>query len=115
MAKQMCGTRWEEEKRALDKYITLRIANTEDMEDMSSVFTFSDALTAACDKSFKKARTPTKTQKHRTVPWWTEDLTVARKRVNAFGRKYQRTKSYNKTREQRKIEYQAQKAQNKQE
>jgi len=60
MAKQVCGTRWEEDNRALDKYISLRIANTEDMED--TVSKFSDALTVAYDKSFKKARTPTKTQ-----------------------------------------------------
>jgi len=77
----------------------------------NKVSKFSDALTAACDKSFKKARTPTKTQKHKTVPWWTEDLTVARKRVNAFRRKYQRTKNNTTTREQRKMEYQAEKAQ----
>jgi uncharacterized protein GlcG (DUF336 family) len=61
MAKQVCGSRWEEDNRALDKYISLQIVNTEDMEDIVSKF--SDALMAACDKSFKKARTPTKTQK----------------------------------------------------
>jgi len=95
MAKQVCGSRWEEDNRALDKYISLRIANTEDMEDIVSKF--SDPLTAACDKSFKKARTPTKIQKHKTVPWWTENLTVTRKRVTAFRRKYQRKKQYQYT------------------
>jgi hypothetical protein len=54
---------------------------------------FSAALTTACNKSFKVGRTYVKTNKHKTVPWWTEDLTIARKRVNAFRRKYQRTKS----------------------
>jgi hypothetical protein len=60
------------------------------MEDI--VNKYSDALTTACNKSFKKGRAFRKTNKDKMVPWWTEDLTIARKRVNAFGRKYQRTK-----------------------
>jgi len=108
MAKQMCGSRRREDNRILDKHISLQIANTEDMEDIVSKF--SDTLTAACDKSFKKARTHMQTNRHKTVPWWTEELTIARKRVNAFKRKYQRTKN-NNIREQRKTKYQAEKAQ----
>jgi hypothetical protein len=88
MVKQMCGSRRGEDNRALDKYISSRIDNTEDIEIIVSKF--SEALTAYCDKSFKKARTPTKTQ---NVPWCTEDLTTARKRVNAYRRKYKRTKT----------------------
>ena len=74
MAQQMCGPRWGEDNRALDKYISSRIDNIEDMED--TVSKFSAALTAACDKSFTKARRFMKTHKHKTVPWWTEDLTI---------------------------------------
>jgi len=106
MAKQMCGSSRAEENRILDKCISLQIANTEDMEDIESKL--SDALMAACDKSFKKARTHMKTHNHKTVPWWTEELTVARKRINTFRRKYQRAKN-NNIREQRKTEYQAKK------
>lgn len=57
----------EGEKTIEYKYISLQIANTEDMEDIVSKF--SDALMAVCDKSFKKARTHMKTRKHKTVPW----------------------------------------------
>ena len=60
MAKQMCGSRRGEDSRILDKCISLQIAYKEDMEDI--VRKFSDALTAACDKSFKKAGTHMKTQ-----------------------------------------------------
>jgi hypothetical protein len=90
IAKHMCGSSWEEGNRALDKYVSSRIANAEDVED--TVNKFSDALTTECNKSFKVGRTYMKTNKPKTVPWWTEDLTIARKRVNAFRRKYQRTK-----------------------
>ena len=108
MAKQMCGSTKGEDNSMLDKHISLQIANTEDMEEIVSKF--SDALTSACAEFFKKARTHMQTHKHKTVLWWTEELTIARKRVNVFRRKYQRTKN-NNIREQRKMEYQAEKAQ----
>ena len=108
IAKEMCGTCWEDIKY-LDKYISSQIANTEDMEDI--VNKFSEALTTACNKSFKRGRALMKTNKYKTVPWWTEDITIARKRVNAFRRKYQRTKNNNNLREQRQTEYKVEKAQ----
>jgi len=78
------------------------------MEDI--VNRFSDALTTACNKSFKIGKAFMKTNKHKTVPWWTEDLTIARKRVNAFRRKYQRTKN-DILRDQRQNEYHVEKTQ----
>jgi hypothetical protein len=52
-----------------------------------------------------------KTNKHKTVPWWTEDLTITRKRVNAFRRKYQRTKNNDILHDQRQNEYHLEKVQ----
>ena len=81
------------------------------MEDIVSKF--SDALTAACDKSFTKARRFMKTHKHKTVPWWTEYLTITRKRVNAFRRRYGRETIINyvnnvkRNIKQRRLKYQA--------
>ena len=63
MAKQMCGSRRGEDNSILDKHISLQFPNTEDMEDIVSKF--SNALTAACDKSFKKARTHMQTDTKR--------------------------------------------------
>jgi hypothetical protein len=61
----MCGSSWEE-TIALDKYISSHIATTKDMEDI--VNRFSDALTTACNKSFKIGKAFMKTNKHKTVP-----------------------------------------------
>jgi len=44
----MCGSSWEEDSKALDKYVTSRIANT---EDENIVNKFSDALMMAHNKS----------------------------------------------------------------
>jgi hypothetical protein len=49
----MCGSSWEEDNKALDKYVSSRIANTEEMEHI--VNKLRDALTA-CNKSFKIGR-----------------------------------------------------------
>ena len=109
IAKRMCESSWEKDTKDLDQYISSRIADTDDMEDI--VNKFSEALKEACNKSFKIGREFMKTRKHKTVPWWTEDLTIARKRVNAFRKKYQRTKNNGNLRDQRQTEYQAEKAQ----
>ena len=79
------------------------------MEDI--VNKFSDALTMACNKSFQTGRAFTKTNRHKTVPWWTRELTIARKRVNTFRRKYYWTKNNNNLRNQRQSQYYAEKAQ----
>jgi len=45
------------------------------------------------------------------VPWWTKELTIVRKQLNVFRRKYQRMKNNNNLRNQRQTEYYAEKAQ----
>jgi hypothetical protein len=42
---------------------------------------------------------------HKSVPWWTQRLTILRKKVNAQRRRYQRTKGDTVLREQRKEQY----------
>ena len=44
------------------------------------------------------------------MPWWTDELTVMRKRTNALRRRYQRTRKREGLREQRKTIYLAEKA-----
>jgi hypothetical protein len=41
----------------------------------------------------------------RTVPWWSEELTIMRKRLNALRRRFQRKKDNDELRTQRKIQY----------
>jgi len=42
---------------------------------------------------------------HKSVPWWTEELTLMRKRINALRRRFQRTINNNDLRERRKNQY----------
>ena len=43
--------------------------------------------------------------KGKSVPWWTKELTIKMKRLNALRRCYQRTKNNEQLREQRKSKY----------
>jgi hypothetical protein len=63
-----------------------------------------DALESACKSSFRLLRT-NKALPHKPVPWWTERLTILRKKVNAQRRRYQRTRGNNTLRDQRKEQY----------
>ena len=66
---------------------------------------FCETLIKACNLSFNKYTTTKRTSTQKTVPWWNTDLTVQRKRTNAFRRLYQRTKNNAELREKRKIQY----------
>jgi hypothetical protein len=66
---------------------------------------FSETIITACNLTFNRYRTTKKSAMHKTVPWWTTDLTVQRKRTNALRRLYQRTKNNDELRETRKIRY----------
>jgi hypothetical protein len=69
---------------------------------------FQEVIKAACDKSFRRRLTK-KTITNKSVPWWTDELSVMRKRTNAL-RMYQRTRKHEGLREQRKTSYLAEKA-----
>jgi len=61
-------------------------------------------------KSFKIRRVSNKTTKHKSDPWWTVELTLMRKRINALRRRYQRTTNSEDLRESRKNQYHEEKA-----
>ena len=105
VAKQVCGEEQEQNTHEIDSKISTQVQSSEDTEDV--IGKFSAAQTAACNKTFKVSRPLTKTNssKHRTVPWWNDELTITRKKVNATRIRYQRTLNDNDFREQRKTLY----------
>ena len=66
---------------------------------------FSESIITACNLSCNRYRTTKKTATHKSVPRWTTDLTVKRKRTNALRKLYQRTKNNVELGETRKIQY----------
>ena len=75
----------------------------EDMDKL--VDTAFSCITAACNTVFKVSRGAKRVLKKLTNPWWTEELTVLRKRTNALRRRYQRTTNNENLREERKVKY----------
>jgi len=95
----------------LDDALSQKIQSSPNIEEI--VEEFHDALDKACKSSFRQTR-PTnmnkKSEQHKTVPWWTQNLTILRKKVNAHRRRYQRTTGSTALREQRKEQYKTTKA-----
>ena len=76
----------------LDDALCKRIQSPLNIEER--VEEFHEALDKACKSSFQQIRptnTNKKTVQQKSVPWWTQNLTILRKKVNAHRRRYQRT------------------------
>ena len=72
---------------------------------MKSVEEFHEVMVLACRESFRTRRVSKKAISHKTVPWWTEELTIMGKRLNALRRRYQSTRNNGDLREQRRSQY----------
>jgi len=92
-----------EDSAYLDRDLASQVKKLDDIE--SAVDLFQEALILTCKKSFKIRRATKKTTKHKSVPWWTVELTVMRKRINALRRRHQRTTNNEDLRESRKNQY----------
>jgi len=71
----------EGETEELDKYLSTRTTTENNPEQQVELF--SEAIQSACYRTFRNTTTRKKNNNTKTVPWWTDNLTVMRKRVNA--------------------------------
>ena len=87
----------------LDRHLSTIILTENDLEQQ--VDKFAEAIQSACNRTFQTTNTGKKNRTKKSVPWWTESLTIMRKRVNAHRRLYQRTRNDEEHRERRKQTY----------
>jgi len=66
---------------------------------------YQDSREAASKKSFKVRQLMQRTIGFNSVPWWTGELTIMRKKINAMRRRYQRTLQDSNLHETRKLQY----------
>jgi hypothetical protein len=86
----------------LDRELCDKMNFYEDVDELAdSAFC---CITAACNTAVKVSRGAKRLVKA-TVSWWTEELTVLRKRANALWRRYQRTADDENIRQERKEKY----------
>jgi hypothetical protein len=84
----------------IDQKLCNKINFYEDMDKL--VDTAFSCITAACNTAFRVSRGAKHLIKKTTISWWTEELTVLRKRTNALWRQYQRTTNNENLRQERK-------------
>ena len=92
-----------EDVECLDNNLATHTKETDDID--SIVEKLQEAITLSCNKSFKIKGKTKKMKTQKSVPWWTEELTIKRKKLNALRRRYQRTKNNEVLREHRKNRY----------
>jgi len=86
----------------LDEHLSKRVAAAPCMETL--IEEIQEALETACRSPFKIWNISQKATSHK-CPWWTQNLTILREKLNAQRRKFQRTKDNKDLRDQRKEEY----------
>jgi hypothetical protein len=86
----------------LDRDLASQVKELNDIE--SPVDLIQEALISSYNKSFKTRQAAKKTTKCTSVRWWTEELTLMRRRINA-PRRNQRTANNYDLRESRKNQY----------
>jgi hypothetical protein len=91
------------EAEELDKILCIRATQEQDVEKM--VDEFHEVLEEACRSSFLTSRVMKSKSARRTIPWWSDELTIMRIQLNALRRKFQRTKDNEELRTQRRILY----------
>jgi len=93
----------KEDLEKIDQELCNKINFYEDVDEL--VDTAFSCVTAACNAAFKISRGLKRSITEPAVPWWTEELTVLRKRTNALRRRYQRTTNNENLRQERKEMY----------
>ena len=96
-------TNKQEDTGDLDSTLAKRVTSECDIE--KTIDEFYEDLTTACNESLRTQLATKKATTNRSVPWWTDELTIMRKRLNALNRRYQRTKNNENMRTYRKTQY----------
>lgn len=87
----------------MDKILYTRATKKPDVEKL--VEEFYEVLEATYRSSFQTSRVTKTTSTCKTVPWWSEELTIMRKMLNALRPGYQRTRDSEDLRCQRRAQY----------
>jgi hypothetical protein len=81
----LCKAKKEGGTEDLDKTLCTSVSDRMDIEEL--IEEFHDVMKSACKESFRTRRASKKSMSNNSVRWWTEELTIMRKRVNALRRR----------------------------
>ena len=86
---KICTKHIQEDTSDLDSTLAKLMTPQSDIEKTRDEF-YED-LATVCNEFFRTQLTPKKGTTKRSVTWWTDELTIMRKRLNVSGRRIQRT------------------------
>ena len=93
----------QENREKLDEELTQKVSTCPDIEQlMETCYT---CIREASNGAFRVSKGKKQQTRGKSVPWWTTELTILRKRVNALRRRFQRTVNNEQLREERRIQY----------
>jgi len=101
--KMLCKLKQEGRTEDLDKTLCTRVSHRMDIQEL--IEEINVVMKSARNESFRTQRASKKAMSNTSVRWWTEELTIMRKRGNALRRRYQRMRNSEEVREQRKTQY----------
>ena len=99
----LCKLKQEGRTEDLDKTLCTRVSHRMDIQEL--IEEINVVMKSARNESFRTQRASKKAMSNTSVRWWTEELTIMRKRGNALRRRYQRMRNSEEVREQRKTQY----------
>jgi hypothetical protein len=104
--KELVGTKFQmdniKDLSSLDNKLATHVKTSRNVE--AAVDTLQEAITMSCNKTFKTVASEQKVTDHKSVTWWTQELTTKRKILNVMRRRFQRTHN-SELRESRKNTY----------
>jgi len=71
------NTHFEGGTEELDKYLSTMITTEDDLEQQVDLF--SEAVQSACWRTFQNTTTRKNKKNKKSVPWWTDSLSLMRK------------------------------------
>ena len=93
----------EENMKDIDEKMNARLEGQNDIRGF--IEKYDEIMQLTCKATLKHLNLQQTSAKGKSVPWWTDGLTILRKRTNALRRRYQRTLNNEELRENRKNQY----------
>jgi hypothetical protein len=87
----------------IDEALNAQLKEHKDISEF--IEKYEEVIRLTCKKTLKLPKQQQTSTKEKSVPWWTDALTILRSRTNALRRRYQRTTNNEELRENRSNRY----------
>jgi len=93
----------EENMEEIDEALNAKVKEHKDLSEFMEKY--EEVIRLTCKETLKLPKQQQTFTKGKSVPWWTDAVTILRNRTNALRRRFQRTTNNEELRENRKNRY----------